>query len=227
VLSVDVDDGELEDEEIDSEVDFLEENESEEIEEEEEADDDEEDSNDDEEESESEETTPARKKIRLHIEPPEDYMSHAFYERGLFALSSIVAFKVKSKSPEYTDTSHQKLPSNYPIWIEHYSSRGMSPPTAQLVDFVKLMDRNFHNIHGESILKEKGLVKLFTNHMHVMAPEIPKNIVSVFAKLRILVRVRALNKRNRNKKKEDAARAKHDKNSRQANVNRVWESSKR
>jgi hypothetical protein len=225
VISVDVDEGELEYEASDSEVDFLEENEGEEIEEGEEGDDDEDVSDDDEEESDTEET-PARKKIKLHIEPPEDYMSHAFYERGLFALSSIVAYKVKSKSPEYIDTS-QKLPSNYPIWIEHYSSRGMSPPTAQLVGFVKLMDKHFHHIHGESILKDKGLIKLFTNHMQVIAPEIPKTIVSVFAKLRILVRVRALNKRNRNKKKEDAAREKQDKNSRQANVNRVWESSKR
>lgn len=169
---------------------------------------------------------PAAKKAKFADDkPPEDHVNHAFYERGLYALASIVAYKIKKKSPEYISEVNP-VPTDYPVWVEHFSVRGMAPPSAQLIDFVKVMDRNFHNLHGESVQKDKGLVKLFQNHIKVTAPKIPKLIVSVFAKLRILIRVRALNKRNKDQKKVAAQQNKLDKNSRQANVNKVWEHGK-
>ena len=211
--------GEAGEGESDSEVESESEEEDGDCEEEEE-----EDGSDDDDES-YEEEEPATKKLKRQVNPPEDYMSHAFYERGLYAIASIIAFKVRNKLPDFKD-SNKKLPTKCPTWIEHYSARGMCPPTTQLVDFVKVMDRNFHNIHGETILKEKGLVKTFTSLIQITAPQIPCQIVSVFAKLRILIRVRALNKRNKDQKKEDALHDKLDKNSRQAQVNKVWESCK-
>lgn len=185
-----------------------------------------EEESDGEEESEDEEDQPATKKMKVCLPPPEDYISHAFYERGLDALSAVIAYRVKRKLPEYVDAENP-LPTNYPIWIEHYSETGMAPPTPKLIEFVKVLDRLFHNIHGDSILKDKNLVSLFTNHMQITYPNIPKKIVSVYAKLRILIRVRALNKRNKNQKKAAADKDKVEKNSRQAEVNKTWQASKR
>lgn len=186
---------------------------------------DETESEEEESEEEDEDYQPEKKKTKMHLLPPEDYNGNAFYDQGLSALASIVAYKVKNKLPEYV-SAENSLPTNYPVWIEHFSETGMSPPTGQLLDYVRQMDRKFHNIHGESVLKDSKLVQMFVDHMQVSASNIPTQLVRVFIKLRILVRVRALNKRNNNQKKDAANKAKFDKDCRQAEVNKVWAASK-
>lgn len=161
---------------------------------------------------------PAAKKQKNN-KLPDDYRSQYFYERGLFALAAIVAHKVKDSHPNYV-SAEQGLPTTVPVWVEHFSSRGMAAPTPDLVQFVTEMDKHFHYIHGDSVQKEKGLLTSFSDLMKTVCPIIPSKIVRAFARLRILVRVRALNKRNRDQKKEDKEKEKEDKDTRQGKVNR-------
>lgn len=176
-------------------------------------------------EPEAADALPKRKKQKIYEAPEDCNSNHLFYSSGLHALASILANQLKNRFPQYTSAESQ-LPTKFPTWIAHYSTRGMCPPTEDLVDMVKNLDKLFNNIHGQSINKGRGLVKSFVNIV-TTENSYPSKVVSAFAVLRILIRVRALNKRNKNQKQEEADLAKLAKKQatrslRQKRQNQIW-----
>jgi cell division protein FtsL len=179
---------------------------------------------------------PSRKKQKVYVPPEDCNYEHMFYKSGLRAVASIIAYGLRHKFPQLTSSVSQ-LPAQYPVWVSHYSSRGMCPPTETLVEMVNKMDTIFIKIHGDSIQKGKGVARRFIELITSDNASYPKEVVAAFAVLRILIRVRALNKRNKNQKQEEADAAKPaknketsqkvKKNSRQSRVNKIWKAGKR
>jgi hypothetical protein len=177
---------------------------------------------------------PQRKKQKVYEAPEDCNFEHLFYASGLHAVASIIAYQLRHTFPQYT-SPESELPSQYPIWVAHYSSRGMCPPTDALVEMVGNLDNLFNQIHGQSINKGKGLVKSFVATCRADNESYPAKVVAAFTVLRILIRVRALNKRNKNQKKDEAEQAslakkksqQEEKNSRQSRVNKIWQAGKR
>lgn len=78
-------------------------------------------------------------------------------------------------------------------WIFSLSYGGLIAPTAEFLKIIKDFEETFNKINGASISREKNIMKQIIDTLHLLHPHVPLDVVKIYAKTRISIRIRYLN----------------------------------
>ncbi|CAB3379322.1 Hypothetical predicted protein [Cloeon dipterum] len=121
------------------------------------------------------------------------------YTLGLEGLAAILAFRLRADSSLVGSTQENDNLSNMPAWISPYSKIGFLNPSDLCKSHVFTLDGIFGQLHGEKwedINMNQGVAKRFEKLCSQKAPEVPLNMVRLFAKLRLLAKMRFKNRKS-------------------------------
>jgi hypothetical protein len=144
-----------------------------------------------------------------------------FYNSGIHALAGITAFRHRVKHPHLQDPCSSRL-EKLPAWVEPYSRTGRASPTPNFADNVCKMDNVFKQMHfsqPDLVDRERAVVARFVERVLANEIEVPEEVAWTFGRLRLLARLRALNKSKRHRRALQAAKEKEE-NARKAREKR-------
>lgn len=115
--------------------------------------------------------------------------------------------KMKHKYPEFSDLSYTPLPSHiadhtYSVmektksssWVNQLSFGGLTKPSNKFLNVMVELEKQFISIHGESFLKEPNILKNLIKRLNDRYKEVPIEVIKLYAKTRIHIRCKYLNK---------------------------------
>lgn len=127
---------------------------------------------------------------------PQDAIINSFYEEGLETIASSVCYKVMKNFPEYL-SSDTPVGMRGPNWARYLSKKGQAPATATLKEYVIKMDKTFQNMHGTDLDKDPKVIKRFREKVLERLPYIEPEVANAFGQIRLQVRIRGLNRRDK------------------------------
>jgi len=123
------------------------------------------------------------------------------YLQGVTGLAGIVAFRLMHKFPYLADLSKSAL-GPLPQYVEPYSKPGRCVPAEFLDKAAQEMDKEFRQLHNHKkyfVHNERNAVKNFCSAINKMnLQNIPKEAVALFGRLRLMERIRCINRQQRN-----------------------------
>jgi len=133
------------------------------------------------------------------------------YFQGVIGIAGIVAYRLRKRFPQLS--SGTAIASGVlPQWVEPYSKSGRSVPSDEFESAARQMDVIFRRMHNEKksyVDTEAFVLKRFNQEVVKLSIQIPIEVVALFGRLRLLVRVRCINKNRRSlqaKKANEAAK---------------------
>jgi hypothetical protein len=127
---------------------------------------------------------------------PQDSIIDLFYDGGMRSIANAVCFKVMNKYPEYL-SSDTPVGMRGPSWALHLTRKGKAPANATLEEYVKTMDACFRVMHGMDVDRESHVIKRFRDEIIQKYPYIEPEVATAFGQVRLRVRIRGLNRRDK------------------------------
>lgn len=134
---------------------------------------------------------------------------------GLEYVAGAVARKFKEKHPyvgnfsykthdEYVHLGNFHLLDHdyaYPnSYIDHLSHGGLFKPSKEWLEEARKIDNFFKHYHKDNISKEKCVVSNVSRKIKQKYPDIPKDLIEYFVRLRTYIRINTLNRNLKQKK---------------------------
>jgi hypothetical protein len=152
----------------------------------------------------------------------DDISKSQFHKEGVRALASVCAFRLHTKFP-YLRKIVDGVPSeavNVPGWVQPYCEKGTTTPSSLLNDASITMEEIFLKMHGDFYDTQPKVIDRFLVTCKGQHVGLPEEVIKLFGYLRILARIRVLNRLDKKSTEADAGND-VDKNSRQAKHNRI------
>lgn len=84
-------------------------------------------------------------------------------------------------------------------WIDRVSYGGLTKPTDQVLKWVRDMESVFIQTHGDEFVDRSNIKTRLVYRLQSECPEIPKLIINLYARTRIFIRCKFLNKQKEEK----------------------------
>lgn len=124
---------------------------------------------------------------------------------GFEYLAGWMAKKLKNSHPELGDYTH-KLNHEHdyvrPSWVRHLSFGGLVAPTTAFKSLILQLDKEFNKYMGDGLKNDKDITKKLLKKFQITFPSIDEDIIKLFIKHRIFIRINYLNT-TYNEKKND------------------------
>jgi len=153
----------------------------------------------------------------------EDSKDGTNYKEGIQGLAGICAFRLMKKYP-YLAKAEASILQQVPQWVEPYSATGRTMPSALLSRAAMKMDEVFLGMHTQFVDRQPKVIKRFFSAVELLDVGLPKEAILLFGKLRLLVRVRCLNRQRKSEQARNSTPSTSDinKDSRQAKTAKIW-----
>lgn len=96
-----------------------------------------------------------------------------------------------------------------PSWIRTLSHGSLTEPSEQWLSFVKEFEKVFIELHGPlfKFSTEFGVVKVLKERLSAQFPNVCKEAVHVYSRIRTFIRVREVNRQHSNSKRKQTKKA--------------------
>lgn len=120
------------------------------------------------------------------------------YEDGLKYVAGWMARKLRKLYPKFIETEHTN--DCQKSWIQELSLGGLTEPSEEFFNVIKNLESMFvkNTKKTANFKKVIGVKNLLTQTMKKEAPNVPKEVIDLFVRRRIAMRVKYLNKQRKN-----------------------------
>ncbi len=112
-------------------------------------------------------------------------------EEALKFIAGYIAFKKKKDHPTLGSFSYTPDTASCP-WIDIMSYGGLTRPSQEWLNQVKLFEEEFQKVHGTEISREAKIIQSLETHLQEKFPVVPKDLVKFYSKMRIHFRLKYL-----------------------------------
>lgn len=116
---------------------------------------------------------------------------------GLCYISGWIAKKLKDKHPHLGKYTFQRSREDG-SWVSELSVGGLTEPSSEFESVITKMEHVFNKFVGEGLPKTVGLKKKLIKTIKEEVKHVDDEIVNLFARRRIIMRVKYLNKQRLN-----------------------------
>lgn len=122
-------------------------------------------------------------------------------------LAGWIAWKFKKNNPELSKSRRETLPTHVTdhtyakrtgtqssSWINRVSYGGLTKPTDEVLQWVRSMEVVFIQIHGDEFTDRANIRKSLICELEAECPVVPPMVINLFARSRIYMRCKFLNK---------------------------------
>lgn len=103
--------------------------------------------------------------------------------------------RLESLPSHITDHTYSKKTVVSSSWIDTLTYGGLSKPSDELLKWVHVMEDEFLSVHGSEFNDRVDIMRKLIHTIQEKFPKIPTDIVKLFAKSRIYMRCKYLNKK--------------------------------
>lgn len=126
---------------------------------------------------------------------------------GLIYIAGFLAKKHKEKYPELGKYTYETQNTNLhdytlPSFLQHLSFGGLMDPSEEWKAKVFKMDKYFQKFHNDSFMVKKNIVEKTTDYLSTKIADVPEELLKSFCKLRVIVRIKFLNKKQEQEKQK-------------------------
>jgi hypothetical protein len=154
----------------------------------------------------------------------DDSNKSEFYRQGVMGLASVCAFRLHTKYPYLRKVDAEvrcgQQAADFPGWVQPYCEQGTMAPSALLDNASKTMDEVFLKMHEDKYDSQPKVLQRFKDTCAEQNVGLPEEVVGLFGYLRILSRIRSLNRLDRKSSSEGNGQE-IDKHSREAKAARI------
>lgn len=119
-------------------------------------------------------------------------MAKVVQQDGLSYISGWMAKKLRSKYPHFGDFTYKKK-NHDGSWISELSGGGLTEPTLEYESLVIKMENMFQNSFSNGLPTTIGIKKSLITKLKENIKEVLVEVVELFARRRIIMRVKYLN----------------------------------
>lgn len=119
-----------------------------------------------------------------------------------------ISWKFKKADPDFSKSRRETLPSNLTdhtyakrvgisstSWIDHITHGGLTKPTDEVMNWVRSMENVFLQLHDDAFTDRTNIMKNLIQELEEHCAGFPNKVVNLFARSRIYMRCKYLNKK--------------------------------
>ena len=125
-------------------------------------------------------------------ESPEDINMTECEKEGMYYVGGFLCFKLAEKYP-WMGSRTSAIKDKCSAWMSLKSRGGLYMPSDQLQQFLMLSETIFQKYHGPTLSLEKNPISRMTSILVMRFPDYPEEIIALYSRTRLFLRLKYLN----------------------------------